>query len=130
MTSIPSRVVAVLGLLALLAGAQTQGVVAADDPTPRPSFAPPARIVSLAPSVTETLFALGVGDRVVAVSDYCDYPPEMRCGITDGSGVCRDIPEACTTQYDPICGCDNNTYGNACEAASKGIAVSSKGACK
>lgn len=36
----------------------------------------PARIVSLAPSVTETLFALGAGPRVVAVSDYCDYPPE------------------------------------------------------
>jgi len=40
--------------------------------------AAPARIVSLAPSVTETLFALGVGPRVVAVSDYCDYPPEVR----------------------------------------------------
>jgi iron complex transport system substrate-binding protein len=38
----------------------------------------PGRIVSLAPSVTETLFALGVGSRVVAVSDYCDYPPEAR----------------------------------------------------
>jgi iron complex transport system substrate-binding protein len=37
----------------------------------------PARIVSLAPSVTETLFALGAGPRVVAVSDYCDYPPEV-----------------------------------------------------
>lgn len=32
------------------------------------------RIVSLAPSVTEILFALGVGDRVVGVSTYCDYP--------------------------------------------------------
>ena len=40
------------------------------------SAAPPQRIVSLAPSVTETLFALGVGDRVVGVSTYCDYPPE------------------------------------------------------
>lgn len=38
--------------------------------------APPARIVSLTPGVTETLFALGVGDRVVGVSRYCDYPPE------------------------------------------------------
>ncbi len=37
----------------------------------------PARIVSLTPSVTETLFALGAGPRVVAVSDYCDYPPEV-----------------------------------------------------
>lgn len=34
------------------------------------------RIVSLVPSATETLFALGVGDRVVGVSTYDDYPPE------------------------------------------------------
>ena len=34
------------------------------------------RIVSLTPSVTEALFALGAGDEVVAVSDYCDFPPE------------------------------------------------------
>jgi iron complex transport system substrate-binding protein len=37
---------------------------------------PVERIVSLAPSVTEILFALGVGDRVVGVSTYCDYPPK------------------------------------------------------
>jgi iron complex transport system substrate-binding protein len=34
------------------------------------------RIVSLAPSITETVFALGDGDRLVGVTDYCDYPPE------------------------------------------------------
>src|ERR1700683_1098275 len=34
------------------------------------------RIVSLVPSVTETLFALGAGDQVVGVSLYDDYPPE------------------------------------------------------
>ena len=34
------------------------------------------RIISLAPSVTETIFALGLGDRLVGVSVYCDYPPE------------------------------------------------------
>jgi iron complex transport system substrate-binding protein len=37
--------------------------------------AAPMRIVSLAPSVTETLFALGAGREVVGVSNYCDYPP-------------------------------------------------------
>jgi iron complex transport system substrate-binding protein len=37
---------------------------------------PPQRIVSVAPSVTETLFALGLGDRVVGVSSYCEFPPE------------------------------------------------------
>ncbi len=34
------------------------------------------RIVSTAPSVTEILFALGLGDRVVGVSTFCHYPPE------------------------------------------------------
>jgi iron complex transport system substrate-binding protein len=36
------------------------------------------RIVSLAPSVTETIFALGLGDRLVGVTTYCDYPAEAR----------------------------------------------------
>lgn len=35
-----------------------------------------ARIVSMAPSITEVVFALGLGDRVVGVSAFCDYPPE------------------------------------------------------
>lgn len=37
---------------------------------------PPRRIVSVAPNVTEILFALGLGDRLVGVSTYCQYPPE------------------------------------------------------
>ncbi len=37
---------------------------------------PPQRIVSVAPSVTEILFALGLGDRVAGVSVYCQFPPE------------------------------------------------------
>ena len=36
------------------------------------------RIASLVPSATETLFALGLGDSVVAVTHECDYPPEGR----------------------------------------------------
>lgn len=35
------------------------------------------KIVSLTPSITETLFALGCGDRVVGVTDACDFPPEV-----------------------------------------------------
>ena len=38
----------------------------------------PQRIVSLAPSVTETLFALGLSDRIAGVTSYCDYPPEAK----------------------------------------------------
>jgi len=40
--------------------------------------AQPARIVSTAPSVTELLFALGLGSRVVGVTTYCHYPPEVQ----------------------------------------------------
>jgi len=40
--------------------------------------ASPRRIVSLAPSLTETLFALGLGDRVVGVTRFCAHPPEAR----------------------------------------------------
>jgi iron complex transport system substrate-binding protein len=36
------------------------------------------RIVSMAPSITETLYALGLGDRVVGVTRYCAYPPEVK----------------------------------------------------
>jgi len=36
----------------------------------------PSRIVSLSPHITETLFALGAGSKVIAVTRYCDYPNE------------------------------------------------------
>jgi iron complex transport system substrate-binding protein len=39
---------------------------------------PPKRIVSLAPSTTEILFALGLGDNIVGVTSYCDYPEEAK----------------------------------------------------
>jgi iron complex transport system substrate-binding protein len=38
----------------------------------------PERIISIAPSNTEILFALDLADRVVGVTDYCDYPPEAQ----------------------------------------------------
>lgn len=38
---------------------------------------PPERIVSLAPSCTEILYALGLGNRIVGVDEYSDYPPEV-----------------------------------------------------
>ncbi len=38
--------------------------------------APPQRIVSLAPNITEILFALGLGEKIVGVTRFCDFPEE------------------------------------------------------
>ena len=60
--------------------ASGQAQVLKDDlgrPFPLPERTP-ERIVSMAPNVTEILFALGLGDRVVGVTRFCDYPPEAR----------------------------------------------------
>ena len=45
----------------------------------------PRRIVSLAPNLTELVFAIGAGDRLVGVTEFCDYPPEAK-GIPPVSG--------------------------------------------
>jgi iron complex transport system substrate-binding protein len=47
----------------------------------------PERVVSMAPSNTEILFALGLGDEVVGVSDFCNYPEEVntRCDLEAGA---------------------------------------------
>jgi len=65
------------------------------------------RIVSLLPSATETLFALGLGDQVVAVTHECDFPPEaaarpivtrsaLRLGEQDSGRIELAVAEAAT----------------------------------
>lgn len=44
----------------------------------------PRRIVSLAPSITETLYALGLDSAIVGVTDYCDYPPAALANVKVG----------------------------------------------
>jgi iron complex transport system substrate-binding protein len=48
-----------------------------DRQTPSTSKNSATRVVSLSPNTTETLFAVGAGNRVVGRSRFCDYPPEV-----------------------------------------------------
>ena len=66
-------------LVCLLAWLCLAGQVRADAGSSGPPVpSPPRRIISMAPNITETIFALGAGDRLVGVTDFCNYPPEAR----------------------------------------------------
>ena len=52
-----------------------------------PPVREPARIVSLVPSLTEALFALGLGERVVGVTDWCVHPADAVAGLPKVGGT-------------------------------------------
>ena len=59
-------------------------------------------------------------------TSYCQFPQ----GVCQGIGTCQPRPEVCLAVYDPVCGCDGRTYGNACEAARAGVSVAHPGPCR
>ncbi len=113
----PARVLAIM--LAALAGlgtllwpysqrrlpaAGSAGLVSVTDETGRTVSVPQPvrRIVSLAPNLTETLFALGLGDRVVGVTDYCDYPPEAAAKEHIGGPVSPNLEKIAQLRPDLV----------------------------
>ena len=63
---------------------------------------PPQRIISLAPSITEELYLLGLGDRVVGVTIYCEYPPEVKKKEKIGTLLSPNIEKIVTLNPDLI----------------------------
>lgn len=64
--------------------------------------AAPRRIVSLVPSVTEILFALGSDDRLVGVTDFCDFPPDARSKPSVGGMINPSLETIVTLRPDLV----------------------------
>lgn len=106
-----TRLIACSVLALLPLGAARAAISVVDDTNRTVTLAAPAhRIVSLAPHVTELLFAAGAGPYVVGVSEFSDYPPPARRIPSIGSGLSLDMERIIQLKPDLIVGWNN---GNA-----------------
>jgi iron complex transport system substrate-binding protein len=83
----------------------------------------PERIISLAPSNTEILFALGLGDKVVGVTMYCDYPAEAQDKEKVGDYYEPDIEKIIALQPDLILATDFHRFDLIPALEEQGFAV-------
>lgn len=64
--------------------------------------------------------------KACANGQYCD----IAAGACGAEGTCKDKPQDCDTAFMPVCGCDDKTYSNACEASAAGVGVKADGECE
>ncbi len=85
--------------------------------------APPQRIVSLAPNVTEILFALGVDERIVGISDADDYPRNRLAGRARVGGVELNVEAIVGLRPDLIVGASELQRGQLAPLIALGLPV-------
>lgn len=96
--------IAILSLLYPM-GALAQGKIWVDaSGRPVSVSLSPQRIISIAPSITENLFALGLADRIVGVTDYCDFPPEALKKEKVGGGLNPSLEKIISLRPDLVLG--------------------------
>ncbi|OGN95685.1 MAG: hypothetical protein A2Z77_07875 [Chloroflexi bacterium RBG_13_51_36] len=83
----------------------------------------PERIISLAPSNTEILFALGLADKVVGVTMYCDYPPQAQDKEKVGDYYGPDIEKIIALQPDLVLATDFHRFDLIPALEEQGITV-------
>ncbi len=81
----------------------------------------PERIISLAPSNTEILFAIGLGDRIVGVTTYCDYPEEAKTKPKIGGTATVNLELVVAAAPDLVLGTNTHAKKIVPELESKGL---------
>ncbi len=71
----------------------------------------------------------GAQDGGCSVELFCKFDGGS-CGDSGDEGVCSEVPEACIELYQPVCGCDGQTYSNSCFAEMNRRSVRSEGECE
>ncbi|OQX54843.1 MAG: hypothetical protein B5M54_04350 [Candidatus Aminicenantes bacterium 4484_214] len=103
------RVIAPTILIGLFLGATSVPQTFTDDVGYRVHLtSPPQRIISLAPNITEILYQLDLQDKIIAVTQYCDYPPEVKEKPTIGGYINPNLEKIIALKPDLILGFRGN----------------------
>jgi hypothetical protein len=93
-------------------------------------------LVMLSCSAVAPATAAGIGETCDTIAGlkcddklWCEHS-EGQCNVADASGTCIKAPEVCTQDYQPVCGCDGETYGNDCMRKAAKVQLDYGGECK